>query len=202
MSKYLDMIPKNLLAFLAIAGGILFIVISQPPHTICDSQLETLNGSQRRFLFKDPKSKQITSTRYQQLREVCMNTNTPGGCYELFQDLKTMLHDLSILPKQCAPQVADVKEFRMALWDSAALLVKLAWGETPPSTYASKFGWLDTADLALFCRLWDRIAVIYPENDWAVFRDKMMVELPGAKDLSRNSVWDLSLFSISCSRYP
>src|SRR5258706_12985351 len=57
-SQLMSLVPKNLIAFLAIAGGIAFIILFiRPPHSLCDSQLEVINQSQRRLLFKDPKSR-------------------------------------------------------------------------------------------------------------------------------------------------
>lgn len=196
------MIPKNLLAFLAIVGGIAFIILSQPPHSLCDSQLEVINSSQRKFLFKDPKSKQILTTKYEILRDHCKMTNNPGGCYELFQELKNMLHDLATLTKECSSAVSDIKEYKRALWEPIEIMVRLGWGEAPPASYTAKFGWLDPADLSLFCRMKDRITTFYGDSGWENFREKMMRELPGAKDLPRNQVWDLSIFSENCARYP
>ncbi len=62
--------------------------------------------------------------------------------------------------------------------------------------------WLDTADIALFCQLKSRIMAFYGEDSWVALRERMMRDLPGAKDLPRNQVWDLSLFSENCARYP
>ena len=201
MDRFLSLIPKNLLAFLAIAGGIAFIVLEQPPHTVCDSQLEVINTAQTRFLMKN-KSEKISTTRYERLRDHCRATNSPGGCYELFQELKTLLHDLGMLTKECAPVVSDIKEYKTALQESVELMVRLAWGEAPPSTYSAKLGWLDTADMSLFCRLKGTIVGLYGESWWTNFRERMMRELPLAKDMPRNQVWDLSIVSENCSRYP
>jgi hypothetical protein len=82
------------------------------------------------------------------------------------------------------------------------LLLRVAWGTKPPDAYHAKFGWLDTADISLFCKLKTRIISFYGEPAWNAYREKMMKELPGAKDIARETVWDLSLFSENCSRYP
>jgi hypothetical protein len=202
MDRFLSLIPKNLLAFLAIAGGMAFIIMSQPPHSLCDSQLEVIDSAQRRFLYKDPQSKKIVTTKYELLRDHCKRTNDPGGCYELFQEIKIMNHDLGMLTSECQPVVADIKEYKRAMWETVETLVRLAWGESPPASYTSKFGWLDSADLSLFCNLKDRIVAAYGEDQWDSFRERMMSELPGTKDLPRNQVWDLSIFSENCARYP
>lgn len=202
MDKYLSMIPKNTLAFIAIVGGILFIVFSEPPHTICDSQIEVFKEEQKKFLYKDPKLKKVKTTRYETLIEHCKATNSPGGCYELFQDLRIFLHDLGTVPSECADAVSSLSEVKRALWDPMELLVQLGWGEKPPTAYHAKFGWLDTADLSLYCKMKGRIMSVYGEPAWNNFRERMMRDLPGAKDLPRNTVWDMSLFSENCARYP
>src|SRR4051794_8213080 len=110
MDRLLSMLPKNLMAFLAIAGGTAFIIFAQPPHTLCDSQLEVLQLAQKSFLAQDPRLKKFkgeqvkcfgegskrecesynpTST-YERLRDRCKMTNNPGGCYELFHQMKTL----------------------------------------------------------------------------------------------------------------
>ncbi len=202
MDRIIAAIPKNILATGIIIIGIFFIILSDPPHTVCESQLEVLKANQNNLLYKNPKSKFQKVTKYQRLRDQCLNTNSPGGCYELFQEIKLLLQDLSAVPNSCAQQAGAVKEVKEAVWESTEILVKLAWGHTPPSAYHAKFNWLDTADISLFCRLKNRIVVTYGDTAWNSFRERMMTSLPGAKDLPRNRVWDMSIFSENCARYP
>lgn len=202
MEKILATFPKNLIVILAIAGGTLFIILTDPPHTVCESQLAVLKKNQLNFLYKDPKSKIQKITKYQRLRDHCKVTNNPGGCYELFQEMRMLLQDLSAVPGDCASSAGEVPEVKKALWETSDLMVKLAWGASPPAAYHNKFGWLDTADISLFCRLKNRITIAYGESSWTAFREKLMLDLPGAKDLPRNQVWDMSVFSENCTRYP
>jgi hypothetical protein len=205
MDNFLSMLPKSLLAFVAITAGMVFIVIAYPPASVCDSQMEIIKEAQNNFLFKDekwPKSKVIKSTKFEYLRDLCKSTNNPGGCLELFQETKILLHDLSTLTRECGPVAGGLKEIKRALWETMDLLLRLAWGENPPEAYHSKFGWLDTADISLYCKLKGAIQNLYGEPQWTAFREKMMKDLPGAKALPRNQVWDMSLFSENCNRYP
>jgi hypothetical protein len=202
MGQFFASLSKAVLAFILIAGGILLIILFQPPHTVCESQIEVINESQRKFLSQDSKHPAITTTQYERMRDTCKTTNDPGGCYELFHALQTMLHDLGSLTSECAPAVASLPQYKRALWETAELMVRLAWGEKPPRAIAVKKGWLDAADLSLFCGVKARIATFYGASEWENFRERMMNELPGAKDLARNEVWDLSLFSENCARYP
>jgi hypothetical protein len=202
MDKFLATVPKNLLATAAILGGTLFIIFSDPPHTVCESQLGVLKENQKNFLYLDPKSKIAKVTKYERMRDHCKGTNSPGGCYELFQDIRMLLQDLGTVPSDCLSRAGAIPQVRKAIWETAELLVKLAWGSTPPAAYYAKFGWLDTADISLFCRLKNRIVATYGEGSFTSFRERMMLELPGAKDISRNQVWDMSIFSENCARYP
>lgn len=201
--KWLTSLPKNALAVLAIGAGMILIILSSPPHSVCDSQLEVFKESQKQFLYKPPSKKKImNTTEYERLRDRCKSTNTPGGCYELFQGVKILLEDLTTVASDCASDVGGIKEVKTALWEMADLLVRLAWGEKPPSSYQSKFGWLDTADITLFCKLRDHIVRAYGEPAWAAFREKTMSDLPGAKDMTRTQVWEFVLFSENCTRFP
>ena len=205
MDKYLAMIPKAMLVAFALIGGVVFIVLSDPPVTVCGSQLEKVKSLQTNFLYKDekyPKSKNIKTTKFQYLHGQCANSNDPGGCYELFSQMRILLQDLSAFTDECSATAASEKAIDRALWETLELMVRLAWGESAPTSFSAKFGWLDTADLSLFCELKKRVQIIYGENRFNRFRDKMMVELPGAKELPRAQVWDMSIFSENCARYP
>jgi hypothetical protein len=214
MGQFLEMIPKNILAFAAIVGGILFIVfVIQPPHTLCDSQVEVINKAQENFLAENARSKRLLSgktdkalsTRYERLRDQCDATNDPGGCYELFQEMRTFLRDLNSLTAECSTALANSGPYGKALRETLERMVRIAWGSAPPASYTVKFGWLDASDINLFCRLKDRYVTFYGEdgaNGWERFRENLMQSLPGAKDLPRNQIWDLSIFSTVCARYP
>lgn len=203
MDKILASIPKNMIAFLSIVSGILFIIfIVSPPKTVCDAQIELIQKSQAKFLYKNPKSKMVKTTKYQSRLEFCRSRNNPGACYELFHDMRNFLVDLSNVPHECNSSVGAIKEFDKAMWDSMTLIVQLAWGDKPPTAYNAKFGWLDTADLTLYCQLKNRLQIIYGETRWDNYREKTMNELPGAKELGRNQKWDMSIFSENCARYP
>ena len=202
MGKLFSILPKSVIATLAIAAGIAFIIMSEPPHTICDSQLEVFKKAQQKFLFLDTKKKAIKTTQFEYLRDFCMAANNPGGCYELFQDLKMMLKDLSTVPSDCNSKVGDVPEVKRAIWKANDLLVRLAWGEKPPSTYFQKFGVLDKADISLFCQMKAKAIEFYGESEWESFREKIFKDLPGAQSLARNQIWEMSIISENCSRYP
>jgi len=195
-------LSKGMIAFLAIAGGILFIILNEPPHSVCDSQVEVFRKSQERFLFLNKKAKAIKTTRYEELRDLCKNSNNPGGCYEYFQEMRTLLADLANFTGECASTSGKIREVKRALWETSELMVRAAWGDSPPAMYSAKFAWLDVADMSFYCKLKARIELTYGADAWAQFREGLFAKLPGVKGLNRSQIWELSLFSENCSRYP
>jgi hypothetical protein len=202
MDRIFSIIPKWFLATAVIGGGIAFLVISNPPHTVCESQIEVFQDAQKRFLFVDKVKKTTIPAKYRMLVDHCKITNNPGGCYELFQEMKIMLKDSQSVPSDCASTWGDLAEVKKSLWEVEELLLRLAWGEKPPTTYYQKFGWLDTADVSLYCQLKTAISRTYGEESWDQFREKMFKELKGADKMSRNEIWDMTLYSENCARYP
>lgn len=191
------------MAAIFIGAGILyFVTLYDPPHTVCESQLEVFREAEKRLLFPDEKRKTLVTTKFQSLSRQCRETNDPGGCYELFQEVKMMLRDLQAVPSDCLSRAGEIEEVDNALNNTIELLVRLAWGEKPPATYYQKFGWLDTADISLFCKLQQQIKDTYGTKRFEDFRERMFKELPGADKMSRSDVWDLTIFSVNCGRYP
>lgn len=212
LGRWLSVIPKGWLAVIAIGGGIALIILADPPHSLCESQIDVFQQEQMRFLFLDPQRKAITTTKYQMLIDQCKATNDPGGCYELFHEMRVLLRDLDSVPNQCLSAVAAIPQVKTALLDVTKLLVQLGWGEKPPSTYFEKFGhWLDRADISLFCWLHRVISGAYGESSWRDLRDKTIAQLPGADTFSngtsdsakaREDLLDMTIFSENCAIYP
>lgn len=230
MDKFLAQFSKTTIATVTIVGGILFMVlIYDPPRSVCDTQMEKVREMQKLFLFKEASKKglkvkyicyrkadpllpinikspkeeeEYACSKYQSLRDRCKRTNEPGGCYELFQGIKILLSDLDSLSRECASAAGNISEVKAAIRETLELLVRLAWGDKPPNSYTAKLGWLDSADVSLYCKLRNRYQSMNGEPAWSSFRQNMLLELPGAKELARNEVWDLSIFSENCARYP
>jgi hypothetical protein len=210
MGQFFAMLPKSLLAFVAIAVGTVLILINSPLRNLCDSQIEVINKNMQKFLFEDEVSKRKLSgkkegnltTKYERLRDQCDLTNDPGGCYEYFQEMRGYLREMNALTSECAPAVGAIGIYQKALVETLEKMVKIAWGSAPPSSYNVKFNWLDSSDLNLFCRLKDRYLSFFGDEAWERFRLRVSQGLPGAETLNPNQIWDLSIFSESCSRHP
>ncbi|MCB0385227.1 MAG: hypothetical protein KDD43_07525 [Bdellovibrionales bacterium] len=201
LDRFLANLPKNILATLLIGGGIFLIILLNPPHTVCDSQMDLFRESQKGFVFLDPKDKTIETTDYELLTRQCKVSNSPGGCYELFARLKALVRDLESVPKECKGKAGSDNRVRKTLWESMDLLVRLAWGEKPPTSYYEKFGWLEPPDLLLYCNLKRTTVAIYGKPAWEQFREGLFKSLPGITGLQRTVAWEHMLLSINCDKY-
>lgn len=195
-------LPKTIFVTLILAAGVLFIVVSDPPRSVCDTQLSRFDEAVKDFLaldqIKKPNRKQ---TRFARLVETCKSTNTAGGCFELFLSLKHMLKDVGAISHECLVKLNQHTAFTEAIWSSLDLMTRLAWGDKPPEMATLKIGWFDPSDLNLFCDLRRTSVNIYSEVKWNSFVEAYFEKLPGVKSMNRNEAWQRMLFSVNCSLY-
>ncbi len=112
-----------------------------------------------------------------------------------------MHSQLQLVPKECSEKVFAVAEVKKAVWDSIALMQKLAWGSKGPNSIYEKNSWLDSNSLNLFCILQNTAIQASSKETYAEWREKVMMALPNAEQLSRQDLWSRTLFSTSCKDY-
>ena len=195
-----------MVAFLAIALGVILIIMFNPPTTLCDTQMEVLVKSQQGFLTPDPNSKLASTSGFARQYDQCKATNAPGGCYQLFLHMRKLLDDLDKVPRDCTPEVpskgtSGSDAVKPALFKTIELLVQIAWGEKPPRSYSDKLGWLEPIDLSLFCNLKKKAQELYGKEVWLSFQEKQFTALPGSEQMNRKQVWQGLLLSVNCSKY-
>ncbi len=200
MADFLNNLPRPLLVFLALAVGILLIILMSPPHSICDIQEETLKETLKGTVFLDESRPKITITGLKYRHDLCWRLNNSGGCYEYFITLRSLIKDLKIISPDCWRRVGRLSEIEEALWAGINLFVRVAWGIQPPRTFAER-AWLSAADLAIFCDLQDMVVRLYGKEALASFREKLMGSLPGVERLRREEIWARSILSLRCAQY-
>jgi len=200
LNQFFANLSTRVIAIGAIVVGLIFILIYDPPRTICDSQLEVFKKDQDRFLFSTEVRRIKRIPEIERLTDQCRQSAGPGGCFELFSKLGKLAEDLENIPRRCTSEAGRVPEIRKGLLESLALMMMLAWGERPPVSYAQRFGWLDTSDVALFCRLKRQAEAFYGAAGWASYRSEVFKKLPGSEGMPRDQIWTRSLASASCER--
>lgn len=201
LDEVIAKLSKRTIVTLALVGSVAFIVISDPPHTLCDSQIGAFTEAQKGFLLVNPNRPGETTPLFQRLVARCKAANSPGGCYELFVQMREMLGESKTVSLKCTQQLGETALFKNTLLGVAGLMMKLAWGDKPPLSFYEKFGWLDNADIALFCSLKVRAGNTMGGQVWNDFVSETMVTLPGAENLNRDKIWGLSIASTNCGKY-
>jgi hypothetical protein len=216
----MELIPRPILVFLVLAAGIAFIFLIQKPHTVCDSQLTVLKESQAGQVFpRQLKGGAVRPAIYPRVVENCKIGNSPGACFEMMVLLKKLSRDLHGSPKECMVPFGEVAEIKKALYEGTRLMVQLAWGDKPPERTV-KFGWMESSDVALYCKLRETMTLMYGESGWDQFRLTTYQKLPGEpqiikdgvcmncdqikmadKALTAEDIWVRSLFSVRCEAF-
>ena len=202
MDRWFASLPKPLLALGVIIIGFVVIVLSDPPRTICDSQLEVYRESQQDFLFF--RRGAGNSTKPALMGELifrCRGDNSPGGCFELFQRLKKMQADLVTIPGHCSADAMEDANISGGLLQGVRLMAQIAWGEAGPTSSMRRNGWLDASDVALFCDLKKSAVRLMGSEEFNAWRDGLIAGFPGADLLEGDQVYQRSLFATPCNDY-
>lgn len=222
MENLINSLPKPLLVFLAMTMGIGVIFLSSPPHTICDSQEEIFRESQRGTIFIKEVKKNKIPPALGRMKESCQVGNSIGSCFEYFSLLKKISKEIGNSSQECVGQLYEIKEISLAINDGIELMVRLAWGVKPPDVGPEKLGWLQDADLAVFCQLKKVYTQANGEDSWNALRMKIYNKLPGEEMvnpasaspadvqgdpkkalmvMSEIDVFNRSLFSVRCDAF-
>lgn len=220
MENFINSLPKPVLALLAILIGIFVFMLISPPHTVCDTQEAALRESQAGNIFPTVVKKNKIPPAHVQSKEACQIGNSAGSCYEYFMVLKKVADDVGKASSECTSQLYSINEVRTALGDGIELMVRLAWGVKSPELGPDKFGWLQEAEIAIFCRLKSIYIRANGEESWTALRKMVSTklpaeELPASSDpnvaaieprkatavLSEEEIWNRSLFSVRCETF-
>ncbi len=204
MNNFFSKLSQPVLVTLCLVGGVLLIVLMDPPHNICTSQMEVFREDIGQYLFVDKAKGQklggMPRSGFQKDIQYCRNSNSTGGCYEFFFNFRDILRSFRLVSNECKRGIGQVKELKDAFWETIELMVRIAWGDKPPRGIGEKYGWMDASDMSLFCNIKRINQKLYSEKQWVDFRERMMKELPGSQKLLREQVWQLTILSNDCSQ--
>lgn len=224
MEDFIKNTPKPLLALIVLVGAVVFFMLANPPHTICDTELEVLKQSQKGNIFPTvitvQKVQQKIPAQINQAKEACQIGNSAGSCYEYFEDLKSIAVDIGKASSQCTQQLFEVPEVRQALKDGVEVMVRIAWESQPPDPGFARFNWLQETEIAVFCRIRNIYERSVGQEAWDQLRRNIYAKLPGEAPqpktepdqivaeprpapltMSEQDIWNRSLFSVRCESY-
>ncbi len=220
MEKFIQSLPKPVLAILVIMGAIVFIVVTDPPHTVCDTQETSFKENLAGQLFPKVVKKAKLPPMLGRAKEACQLGNSAGSCYEYFSILKKITSEVNLASPTCTPQLFEVAEVKTALTDGLELMVRLAWGSAPPEDNFARLGWMTESDVAVYCKIRNVYLRANGEEAWVAFRRRIYQKLPGEMSVelsdptivplptkkatevfSEEEIWTKSLFSSRCDGY-
>ncbi len=179
----LNNIPKPLLVISVFVLGIAFIVYTNRPHSICDTQLENFKELEKGYLY--PLSIKNAGTRapiYDRAFASCRDgQGSAGACLEYFKILSKMIADLDPIASTCGEFFGENGVIRKSLIEGMRTLILIAWGEELPDKEAKVSGRLDTTELSLFCNLRATWLKYLNKESFESFKDSVVAELPTKK---------------------
>lgn len=219
MDEVFSKIPRPLFVFLVLTVGIIFFMYSNPPHSVCDTQLEVFLQNQKGTIF----NAQIRNKRIPPLlvkaRKLCKDGNSPGACYEYVRALRSVAKGISDSSYECREEIYSQDEIKNAMIQGVQLLAVMAWGEQAPETSGNeKLGWLSEFEISTYCLLKESILGAGGEEEWATVRLSVLKILPAERldsmsaqagalrkkaleSMSEQDVFSKSLFSVRCENF-
>lgn len=219
MNEIIEKIPRPVLIFLVLTAGILFFIYSNPPHSICDTELEIFLQNQKGTIFKSEEKKKKVPPLLTQAKKLCKDGNSPGACYEYVKALRGVAKGIGDATLACRTEIFSQEEIKKALIGGITLLSVMAWGELPPETTGNdKLGWLSEFEVSTYCLLKETILSSGGEEEWASLRSSVLklfpaerIDLMKAQEgverkkaievMSEQEVFSKSLFSIRCENF-
>jgi hypothetical protein len=219
----LKSIPKSVLVSVVLLLGVGALFVFSRPHTLCDTQIDSVKDSQKGQLF--PGSNEKKPPAYEKALANCkLGEGSPGACFEYFKILIRLTEDLEPLSPTCGETLAEVKPIRKALAEGISMMVELAWGEAPPEKGEKVTGWLEGPDLALYCKMKSDWLKYFGGESFEHLKDSIYDHLPARKYETdaqgvrtctncdnlpkavellggKEEVFGRSLFALSCQHY-
>ena len=199
MEQWLLSIPRGVLVTAVIIIAIIFVVLQDPPHTVCRTQIDRFKYWQAGTIYPLKGGKLNKAPTMQTLIGSCKKLNTPGGCFGLFAKTKTFLRDFDLVSLDCKESLAALKEVKSTLFANYSLMIRLAWGDQPPDIRKGNLlNWFSSLEVSLFCSIKKQIIELYGEQQLMVLEQNTFKKLPGAENLSEDQIREVALVSRSC----
>lgn len=192
-------LPKHILAVLVIVLGILFFVLQDPPQTVCDIQEASYKDQNQSLLFEQ-KSSSTKSSRINTNIRSCLDNNTPGACYDLFQNVRELIHSFKVIHSECYTQIIQIPQVKQAFQTVYRLFVTISFNDGDEGNAPQPLRWLTFNDVTLFCHLRRQIELLLG-LEFANNLDKTIYE-QSSLELSFSQFSRFSILSQDCQQYP
>ena len=213
LEQQIAQMPKMLLALIALTATVIFLFVFNPPHTICDTQVDTLKENLVGPVFPMTEKKNTIQPRIKNAQETCKIGHSAGACFDYFSILKMIAKQIDNSSPECRAQLLSISEVQKALKDGVEIMALAAWGPQPPVSPAARFGWMQESELAIFCYIKDVYEKAAGEEAWSALRLAVNKKYPGenatitnldvdgpkaSEKMTDNEIWSKSIFSVRC----
>ena len=198
MVQWLLSLPRTLFVTLTLVVITLFVILQDPPHTICRTQVEHFKSRQKGLIYKDPEVKTRKKPLMDILIQECRKKSSPGSCYQMFAKARRLVNDFNIVSVECTKGLGQVSQVRKVLFQVYDLMIRLAWQKPSSHEVPVKLNWLTEADVDLFCRLKQISEDLYGPATLSQWEQKVFKKLPDTNTLSEDQIRDRSLVSENC----
>jgi len=199
MKQWLLSIPRGILVTAVIVIAVILIVLQDPPHTVCRTQIDRFKYWQEGTIYPVKDNKLNKAPAMQTLLKSCKELSSPGGCYGLFHRARVFLRDFDLVSVDCKESFVALKEVKDTLFVIYDLMIRLAWGDQPPDVCEGNLlNWFSSLEVSLFCSVKNHIINLYGEQQLMVLERNTFKKLPGAGNLSEDEIREVALVSQSC----
>ena len=199
MEQWLLSIPRGVLVTAVIIIAIGLIVLQDPPHTVCRTQIDRFKHWQAGTIYKLKGDKLNKAPAMQVLFKNCKKLSSPGGCYGLFARTRTFLRDFNLVSVDCKQSFVTLKEVKSTLFSIYDLMIRLAWGDRPPDVrQGNLLNWFSDLEVSLFCSIKNRIIDLYGEQQLMTLEQNTFKKLPGVENLNEGQIREVALVSRNC----
>lgn len=230
LAQVIAQIPKPALVFGVLAIALTLMVLQNPLRDECEIKTEIFLKSMRGIAASGKIKTKTQFAQLGFWRDRCRDGNSTGACEDYFIGLKKMSFALKALPTKCYAKFSEDENnawFVQSITQAIRTYALLAWAEKPPVGPGERMGWLTENELTTFCSLKKTLIEVEGEEKFASFRQNIYAQYPEAwldtvgedlkspenrplalktaanpqGTLSKNEVFERSLFSIRCDLY-
>src|SRR3989344_2305689 len=108
MENFFNSLPKPVLAVLVIVAALIFFVLNDPPHTVCQVQADNLRESMKGQLFPATINKNKIPGILARTQEACQQGNSSGSCLEYFGILRKAARDIQNYSSECKTELVNI----------------------------------------------------------------------------------------------
>lgn len=219
IEDFIQKTPRVPLVIGAFALALTYLLLTNPPRSKCDIESEPFRNNLVGILHPRSLAKKgaIPPTLAKNKKD-CQYGNSPGACFPYFNDLRKILDALNQASDECRGEFSHAEDIYPVLSNGIEVIVRLAWGEEPPVSEASRQGWLQDTELSLFCGLNKFVRQNWEEEEYQGLQLRILSHLPAAKiaadkratgdapaavtaSMSAQEALSKTLFKFNCSAY-